>query len=303
MTDETLLTLSDEALVATGDGLHGAGSRRRMLAGRAITAIALDGPVIYALVDRTELHRIDGDRTDLVTRLANGGGSMLHVHQGSVWVGGDAAGLWRLDGSDLVPVESFLIAPTRSDWHTPWGGPPAIFSMVSHGDDLYVGVHVGGILRTDDDGQTWQATIDLNDDVHQVVVGPDGTLWAATGYRGLATSTDRGASWTYVTDGLHATYLLAVAATTDGVLVGASSGPRASDGALYRLVSDRFDRIGDPLPADLGGAIGPRQIAAAGDRAAVVTPDGALFTSADGGRRWERRLTDLPKPAGVALAR
>ena len=48
--------------------------------------------------------------------------------------------------------------------------------MASHGDDLYVSVHVGGVLHSaDDDGRTWRATIDLHDDVHQVVVDDAGT--------------------------------------------------------------------------------------------------------------------------------
>ena len=97
--------------------------------------------------------------------------------------------------------------------------------MASDGDDLYVSVHVGGILRTTD-GDGWAPTIDLHDDVHQVAVGGAGTVWAATGMRGLAESGDRGGSWRYHVDGLHAHYLLAVAPFDDGVLVGGVVGPR-----------------------------------------------------------------------------
>ena len=64
-------------------------------------------------------------------------------------------------------------APTRAEWHTPWGGPPSVFSMASLGDDLFVSVHVGGILRSSDGGQSWEATIDLHEDVHQVVADPE----------------------------------------------------------------------------------------------------------------------------------
>ena len=149
------------------------------------------------------------------------------------------------------------------EWHTPWGGPPAVFSMASDGTDLYVSVHVGGILRSADGG-SWVPTIDLHDDVHQVAVGADATVWAATGRRGLAESRDRGRTWQYHTEGLHARYLLTVATVGDGVLVGASSGHAGRDGAIYRFDGRRFERCRG-LPGDLHGAVGPRQLAADGD--------------------------------------
>ena len=62
---------------------------------------------------------------------------------------------------------------------------------------LYANVHVGGVLRSDDDAETWQATaLDIRADAHQVIApaGHDGLLLAATS-RGLAISRDRGDSW------------------------------------------------------------------------------------------------------------
>ena len=115
----------------------------------------------------------------------------------------------------LEPVESFEHTPTHAEWSTPWGGPPSVLSMASHGDDLYVGVHVGGIIRSSDGGESWTDTIDLRVDVHEVAVNPDdGVVWAATGERALAASPDRGILWGFHTDGLHATYSLALAITT-----------------------------------------------------------------------------------------
>lgn len=301
MSMQTMSPTTVRALVATERGLYDTNTGRTVLADRSVTSVAMDGAVAYALVDEVELYRIDGDGPEPVARLADGQGSALHVHRGSVWVGGHSAGLWRLDARSLVAVESFLNAPTRSAWSTPWGGPPSVFSFASRGDDLFVSVHVGGILRTSDDGRTWRATIDLHDDVHHVAAGPDGTLWAATGRRGLAGSGDRGETWTYHRQGLHSTYLLAVAATNDAVLVGSSSGPRASDGAVYRFDGTTFERVGRPLPAEMHGAVGPRRLTASGNRAAVVTPDGSLFISTDGGKEWHRHGGDLSGAAEVAL--
>lgn len=183
---------------------------------------------------------------------------------------------------------------------TPWGGPPDVFSLASNGDDLYVSVHVGGILHSDDGGQTWRATIDLHDDVHQVAVDVDGTVWAATGRRGLARSTDLGRTWQHLAAGLHATYLLTVAITDAGVLVSAQSGHAGSDTAVYLLDGDRFEPV-TGLPVRLSG-VSPRHLASSGLTAALVTDDGALHLSHDGGRTWHRSEGTVHGPRDLVVA-
>jgi hypothetical protein len=294
MTTSTERSTTEAALVvATADGLHLPKRAEPLMRGRRIGAIAVDHDTVWTLVDSTELYRITNGSTEQAATLEGGTATCVHVHNGTVMVGGDDAALWRLRDGTLEPVESFRDAPTRSDWHTPWGGPPSVLSMASHGDDLYVGVHVGGIMRSADDGASWSDTIDLHVDVHEVVTDADGTVWAATGERALAHSRDRGASWQFHTDGLHATYSLALAITSAGVLAGASSGHAGRDGVLYLFDGSQFAPV-DGLPDRLGGAVGPRQIAANGDRAALIAPGGAVYVSDDGGRRWHpiERLTD-----------
>ena len=274
-------------LIAADDGLHHGSRPPEHLVGRSVTAVtATDPTAAWALVDGTDVVRVTPDGTEEVARLTDGRGLCIHEHRGSVLVGGKDARLWRLEGDELVRVASFDEAPTRDQWSTPWGGPPDVFSMASHGDDLYVSVHVGGILHSADDGRTWQATIDLHDDVHQVVVDDDGTVWAATGRRGLARSTDNGRTWQYLTDGLHATYLLAVAVTDAGVLVSAQSGHVGSDTAVYLFDGDRFEPV-TGLPTPLSG-VSPRHLAASGTTAALVADDGTVHLSHDGGCTWQR---------------
>jgi hypothetical protein len=282
---------SHRPVIGTGRGLRllGAGEADP-LDGAPITAVHPAGAELWLLVDGRDLHRVVGETAELVARLGAGAtGTCVGSHAGTVWVGGDNAGLWRLTGNRLVEETSFQEAPSRTQWHTPWGGPPAVFSMASDGAHLYVNVHVGGILRSVD-GTSWVPTIDLHDDVHQVTIGNDGRVWAATGRRGLAESSDRGATWRYHSHGLHAHYLLAVAAVTDGVLVGASSGHSARDGAVYRFGRDGFVRCRG-LPDDLDGAVGPRHLAADGDHAVVAVPNGDVYASDDGGYGWTRLAT------------
>jgi hypothetical protein len=288
MTTSTERSTTEAALVvATSDGLRLPNRDEPLLRGPRIGSIAVDGDTVWALTDDDELYRVPptGD-AEHVTTLDGGSATCVHVHRGTVFVGGDDAGLWRLVGDTLQPVESFQHAPTRADWSTPWGGPPSVLSMASHGDDLYVGVHVGGIIRSSDGGETWTDTIDLHVDVHQVVVNPDdGVVWAATGERALAASADRGATWTFHTEGLHATYSLALAITSAGVLAGASSGHAARDGAVYLFDGSRYERV-EGLPDSLDGAVGPRQIVSNGDHAALIAPGGTVYATEDAGRHW-----------------
>ena len=285
-------TQTQQPLIATVHGVRLPDGRTLdSLPGGSITSIHPDGDDLWALVGRRDLHRIHQGATELVARLDQPSGGVIGIHGGTVWVGGQDARVWRLDGDALVEATSFQAAPTHAEWHTPWGGPPDVFTFASDGTRLYVSVHVGGILRTTD-GTEWAPTIDLHDDVHQVAVGADGTVWAATGMRGLAESRDHGATWRYHTRGLHATYALAVAPLPHGALVAVSSGHAAKDGGVYRFDGERMTRSED-LPSDLGGAVGPRHLATSGERGAVALPNGDVYVSDDAGVTWARAAEGL----------
>lgn len=87
-------------------------------------------------------------------------------------------------------------------------GPPlGIRSMTAtcDGKALFANVHVGGIPRSIDGGVTWQPTIEVDSDVHQVCAHPTRPeIVAAATAIGLAMSLDGGATWTIERDGLHA---------------------------------------------------------------------------------------------------
>lgn len=155
-----------------------------------------------------------------------------------------------LDGE---PLASFDSAPTKDEWHTPWGGPPEVRSIsVTPEGTVFVNVHVGGILRSDDGCQTWEATIDLHADVHQVLALGGGLVLAACGDGGLAVSRDGGSTWRFCTDGLRETYCRAVGVHGDDVFVSASGGPRGNRSAVYRRPLDDddapFEMVVDGLP-------------------------------------------------------
>ena len=172
--------------------------------------------------------------------------------------------------------------------------------MASDDDRLYVNVHVGGILTSSDGGNTWAPTIDLHDDVHQVSVGDDSTVWAATGMKALAQSQDAGRTWVHHKAGLHARYLTCAVPTHDGVLVAASSGHAARDGAVYRFDGQAFELCAG-LPERFPSTIDTRQLAARGRVAALADPDGCLYVSQDAGRRWQMVADGLPAVRAVVI--
>ena len=173
--------------------------------------------------------------------------------------------------------------------------------MAVDAERLYVNVHVGGILTSTDGGRTLAPTIDLHHDVHQVSVGNDGRVWAATGMKALAESRDAGRTWAYHKAGLHARYLTCAVPTDEGVLVAASSGHRARDGAVYRFDGDAFELCADGLPERFPGTIDTRRLAASGKVAAVAGLDGRLYVSQDAGRTWEVIAEDLPEVRAVVI--
>ena len=222
---------------------------------------------------------------------------------GRVYLGAAEARLLRWGGSAPEPVESFDDAPTRETWYTPWGGPPDVRSLSADGaGTLYVNVHVGGILRSDDDGESWVPTIDVDADVHQVMAHPREarTVLAATA-RGLAVSRDAGASWTFHTEGLHAPYCRAVAVGDRGVLVSASVGPFGGRAAVYRFADGSFEQCTEGLPDWFGDNINTHCLSAGGRRAAFGTSEGHVYASDDGGHTWERVAESLPPTTAVLL--
>ncbi len=286
-------------LVATEKGLFRAGEWEPLADGRVVDVAAGEAGHWVAVVDGG-LRGEDGLDLDL----PGPGATCLLRQDGTFLVGTAEAHLLEVNGTAVERVGSFEEAEGREGWYTPWGGPPDTRSISRSPDGtVYVNVHVGGILRSD--GDRWAATIDVDADVHQVLA-TDGLLLAATAY-GLAWSGDRGDTWAFATEGLHAEYSRAVALAGDWLLLSVSTGPHGDRAAVYRrpLAADRgapFERCRTGLPEWFGGNIDTRGLVARGDRAAIGTGDGRLYVSEDGGASWELASDGLPPITALTLA-
>src|SRR5581483_984999 len=93
-------------------------------------------------------------------------------------------------------VRSFDDIPTRSEWYTPWGGPPDTRSLTVTADGTpLVNVHVGGVWRGDADG--WNEVIDVDSDTHQVLASVDDpSVVIAAASVGFGSSHDGGRTFT-----------------------------------------------------------------------------------------------------------
>lgn len=284
--------------VGTRDGLQTIDDRGRVgplqLSDRSVTAVARDGSELWAIVDRSEVWHAPDDDWRRVATLEGHEATCLAMTD-ALHVGSSEARLFRLAGSTLEPVEAFDDAEGRSEWYTPWGEPPATRSISEWSDDVYVNVHVGGILHTGDHGRTWNPTIDIDADVHHVATARGMVLAACAG--GLATSVDRGTTWTMRSEGLEAPYSRAVVVCGDTVLVSASDGPRGGRAGVYRgdIGGGAFERCTAGLPGWFDDNIDTYCLDALNDGsfAAFGTSDGRLFGSDDAGSTWHELSAGL----------
>jgi hypothetical protein len=290
--------------IATTAGLREDG--RPALEGRSIAALDVANGVAWAVVDESEVWCRAGGEWARAAAVPGEALRCLLSTEDGVLAGTASARLLRVVDGQVEPLQGFEAAPGRKEWFTPWGGPPAVRSMAAGADgELYVNVHVGGILRSDDGGAGWRPTIDIRTDVHQVVApaGRPGLVLAAAGV-GFAISRDGGESWSLGREGLEGRYCRAVALAGDVILLTASDGPRARRAGVYRRRLDDdgpFERCTTGLPEWFEGNIDTGCLAADGDVAVFGTHDGRAFVSEDAGATWSEAASGLARVLGLAL--
>ena len=299
-----------EILVATRDGLHRFDVSGRLLkvefAGREVSTIAPEGWELWAILDGTEVvHTAGVDWWFHVANLRGLRGNCMADTRAGVIVGTSDAHLYRIAGKGLERVSSFAGAPGRKEWFTPWGGPPDTRSITEDGDTVYVNVHVGGVLKSSDHGESWQPTIEIEADIHRVTTG-HGRVYAA-GADGLSVSQDQGSTWTSSNGGLRGSYCRSVTVCGETVLVSAADGPRGGHSAIYRsdVEGRSFERSTQGVPEWFKPNIDSLCLDAFpdGSLAAFGTQDGRLFASTDKGESWSEIARGLPEVTRVQLIR
>lgn len=192
-------------LVATWrEGLHAVtgDGRAQEISNQPVRGLAPDGRGgALAIVGRHSLCRRapNGDWTTVAT--SGFELSCCMTVQDTIYVGTDDARMLRLGpGADgFEPIGGFDRVPGRDAWFAGSAivngqrvGPPLGIRSVAanaNGSILFANVHVGGIPRSIDGGRTWQPTLDIRCDVHEVRTHPsDPRLVAAASAIGLPNS-------------------------------------------------------------------------------------------------------------------
>lgn len=312
---------SANILVATwGDGLFACSGDQRTqeIANQPVRGLAPDGlGGALAIVGGHVLRRRSPSGVWTTIATSDLSLSCCMAVLDAIYVGTDDARMLRLNhvGDRLDPVEGFDHVAGRSAWFAGSAivngqrlGPPlGIRSVAANADGsvLFANVHVGGIPRSLDGGKTWQPTIEINSDVHEVRAHSSHPgIVAAASAIGLCISRDAGASWTIENAGLHAPYCSAVAFSGDDIFVSAAIDHFADEGKIYRRPISPHGGIvavENGLPAWLTGIADTGCIATSGSTIAVVDRSGALYLSTESGLAWSRFSGALPTPSSVLI--
>jgi hypothetical protein len=271
---------------------------------------------LLAVVDGTTLRRRAPDGSWQTLATSSVALACCLALPDAILVGSDDARVLRLTANgELEPLPAFDRVAGRDRWYAGTAvidgkvvGPPlGVRSMCATCDDrtILVNVHVGGICRSRDGGRSWEPTVEIDADVHQVCAHPERPeLLAAAAAVGLCVSTDGGASWSQEHEGLHAPHSSAVAFSGDDVLVSASTDPFAAEGAVYRRslgAGGALRPLDSGLPRWLAGAPDTACLATRDAHIAMVDRGGCLYQSADHGRSWSVHARRFPMASGVLI--
>ena len=206
------------------------GNARHLLESRGVRDLVRLGDRLFAGTGAEPFASIDaGESWSLVGMEHREVWQIRGDGNGVIYAGTQPAGLFRsIDaGETWREVESFANAPEATEWCIPLDPPiparaRALVIDRKNPQRLWVGVEVGGIMRTEDGGQTWELGLPgENPDLHMMYAHPakSEVLFASTGYgrldgvaemiegnAGVFRSIDSGISWQYAWKGITPRY-------------------------------------------------------------------------------------------------
>jgi photosystem II stability/assembly factor-like uncharacterized protein len=236
--------------------------------------------------------------------------------EGAVYAGTEPSRLFRMRArsSGWEPLDSLLELPSQPTWSfppRPWTSHVRWIAPSPHdGRLLLVGIELGGLMRSEDGGETWEDhRPGAQRDVHSLAWHPSvpGRAYEAAG-GGAAWSFDAGETWEPADAGRDRHYAWAVAvdaADPEVWFVSASTGPFAAHGRgdpqarIYRWRGEGpWQPLAGGLPEPLEAM--PYALTAADGRLFAGLAGGRLFETRDQGDSWTE--LDVGLSALVALA-
>lgn len=209
-------------LVGTGSGMYRLSRAGEAMAfgleGESVGAVGVVDNRVFAGVRGKGLLRSDDAGHTWATVL--GGVDVRSVatrSDGAVYVGASPVAVYRSTdgGASFEELPHVRALPSYPGWNFP--NPPHqgnVRGLALGRAAAYAAVEVGGVIASQDDGDTWSERREgLHPDVHTVVCASGGgadLLYAATG-QGFFRSRDAGGSWEAADNGLRTLYLAPVA--------------------------------------------------------------------------------------------
>ena len=233
-----------------------------------------------------------------------------------VYAGSEPATLFISEdgGASWSERSGFRAVPESGEWgfHAPTRDSHVRDLRASPGDatTLYGGIEVGGVVRSQDGGYTWEQLPGLDDDIHCISLGAGipQRVYAATASAPFR-SDDGGNKWELINGDLQRRYTLHIAAAPDDadlVLVTVSENARRKSPQFYRSTDGGRNW---QIVAGLGEGEEAEDMVVAFDwdvrspsRVYAGTDGGNLYQSIDRGETWEQLPVDLPSVAVGALA-
>lgn len=318
------------------------------LEGGNLTFLGLAGKFIWAIyacnrsVEKTAVNDIilAGSYGDGLFRSDNGGATWTLIEDGltisafrsfltdpadpqAILVGGEPGRAFRScdDGLSWQELTGVGNIPDRGDWYLPYspraGAVRNFYSPPNQPQTLFAAVEVGGLLWSDDGGETWDKVAVLNDeDMHFVTGHPEyaDELWVSMGWvtlnerlpykhpllGGMARSTDGGKSWKKVIPNDYTRAMIVPPAHPDLIL--AAPGKQVNREARIVVSADKgetwqFAGHGIETPMDDTVEI---FVAAPDDSIWAICSMGRLFYANSADWQW-RRVLDTAQAGNVTV--
>ena len=229
----------------------------------------------------------------------------------AVYVGSEPAAVFRSSdgGETWEECDGFRSVPESSGWwfHGDRLSHVRELRMAPHDARyLYAGIEVGGIVRSQDGGESWQQLQGTDTDVHFINLSEANSqrVYAATAL-GPYRSDDGGQNWQLISDGLHRTYTLHIVAAPDDadlVLVSVSKNAGRAEPRVYRSTDGGMHWSQAPgAGTDEDMVVAMDWDPADPQRVYAGTDGGRLYSSDDRGQFWEPMPISLPAIAVGAL--